>query len=290
MIQVYENNRSKELRRERRRRAARRQRRKYLLAGGVLLLTMMLIRVRAGSAGEAGNVNPTKAQSRIENVEPIRVQGKTESVISVSAKADKKEARRIWRENEELLILVNKEHALPQDYQPSLRSICKGRLQAAEVLYDDLVAMLADAGKEGYQFYFASAYRSADYQQKLIDGDIRKKMKEGESYEQALNRIYRQVMPSGYSEHETGLALDLLASGNENLDKTQETCPGNQWLREHCMEYGFILRYPKEKEAETGIDYEPWHFRYVGKEAAKYLSENNLTLEEFWELVSEKAE
>ena len=101
------------------------------------------------------------------------------------------------------------------------------------------------------------------------------------SYEEALQETYRQVMPAGYSEHETGLALDILVSGNSNMDNTQEVFPGNQWLRAHCAEYGFILRYPKEKEEITGIDYEPWHFRYVGKEAARYLTKYDLTLEEF---------
>lgn len=193
-------------------------------------------------------------------------------------------AEKIFRENQELLILANKENALPEDYQPYLRTICKGRLEAAEVLYEDLTKMLADAGEEGYHFYIASAYRSREYQQKLIENDVRKLRQRGISYEEALAETYRQVMPAGYSEHETGLALDILASGNSNLDITQEVCPENQWLRAHCMEYGFILRYPKGKEECTGIDYEPWHFRYVGKEAAVYLTENNLTLEEFWDL------
>lgn len=200
------------------------------------------------------------------------------------AKNRNAKAVKIFRENQELLVLVNKENALPEDYQTDLRTICKGRLEAAELLYEDLTKMLADAGEEGYQFYIASAYRSGEYQQKLIENDVKKLQQKGISYEEALAETYRQVMPAGYSEHETGLALDILASGNSNLDITQEVCPGNQWLRAHCMEYGFILRYPKGKEECTGIDYEPWHFRYVGREAAAYLSENNLTLEEFWEI------
>lgn len=202
----------------------------------------------------------------------------------ILTKTEDAKAEKIFQENQELLILANKENALPEDYQPYLRTICKGRLEAAEVLYEDLTKMLADAGEEGYHFYIASAYRSREYQQKLIENDVRKLRQRGISYEEALAETYRQVMPAGYSEHETGLALDILASGNSNLDITQEVCPENQWLRAHCMEYGFILRYPKGKEECTGIDYEPWHFRYVGKEAAEYLTENNLTLEEFWDL------
>lgn len=88
-------------------------------------------------------------------------------------------------------------------------------------------------------------------------------------------------MPAGYSEHQTGLALDILSSSNLNMDASQENTKENQWMKEHCYEYGFILRYPKDKENITQISYEPWHFRYVGKEAAKYMKENQLTLEEF---------
>ena len=100
-----------------------------------------------------------------------------------------------------------------------------------------------------------------------------------------MELTYQQVMPAGHSEHETGLALDITARGNDKLDESQAAEKEIQWLHENCWKYGFILRYPKDKEAVTGISYEPWHFRYVGREAAEYLYENRLTLEEFWELI-----
>ena len=90
------------------------------------------------------------------------------------------------------------------------------------------------------------------------------------------------TLPAGHSEHETGLSLDILCSGNTQMDLTQANEPGNRWLVEHCAEYGFILRYPKDKENITGIAFEPWHFRYVGKEAAQFMSSRGLTLEEFF--------
>ena len=110
-------------------------------------------------------------------------------------------------------------------------------------------------------------------------------MAQGMSRKQALEKTYEQTMPAGKSEHETGLALDILCSENLNMDVTQANEPGNKWLAEHAHEYGFILRYPVDKEEITGILYEPWHFRYVGKEAALFLWESNLTLEEFWEIL-----
>jgi D-alanyl-D-alanine carboxypeptidase len=180
-----------------------------------------------------------------------------------------------------LLVLVNKDNELSEDYDPNLRSICSGRLEASACLYDDLCAMLAAAGDSGYEYWIASAYRSRQRQQELVDEDVEALLQKGYSYEDALAETYKETMPAGHSEHETGLALDILCSGNTNMDVSQADEPGNQWLAKHCWEYGFILRYPADKEDVTGISYEPWHFRYVGKEAAQYIMENGITLEEY---------
>ena len=186
----------------------------------------------------------------------------------------------------ELLLLVNKEHELSASYNPRLHSICKGRLEAADILYDDLCAMLKAGGEAGYDYWIASAHRDRAYQQGLVDDDVQKYMEKGYSYEAALEKTYEYTMPAGKSEHETGLALDILCSANTLMDESQKYEPGNQWLAEHCHEYGFILRYPEDKETVTGIKYEPWHFRYVGKEAAGYLKEKDWTLEEFYKVIN----
>jgi D-alanyl-D-alanine carboxypeptidase len=191
--------------------------------------------------------------------------------------------QQILENNQSLLVLVNKENALDTNYDARLKTICNGRLQASQWMYEDLCAMLEAAGEEGYDYWIASAYRSRQRQQELIDDDVAERMEQGKSYDEALAETLMETMPAGYSEHETGLALDILCSGNMNMDESQAAEPGNQWLARHCQEYGFILRYPADKVSETEIDYEPWHFRYVGKEAAQYITENELTLEEFWE-------
>lgn len=196
---------------------------------------------------------------------------------------------KVYEANKELMVLVNRENALEEgNYEDSLRYICNGRLQASDDLYDDLVDLLAAADEEGYQYWIASAYRSRERQQELVDEDVARYMAQGMSRQQALEKTYEQTMPAGKSEHETGLALDILCSGNLNMDVTQAEEPGNKWLAERAYEYGFILRYPANKEEITGILYEPWHFRYVGKEAAAFLWENDLTLEEFWEILEGK--
>ncbi len=85
----------------------------------------------------------------------------------------------------------------------------------------------------------------------------------------------------GYSEHATGLSLDITSEDYQNLDEKQADTAESKWLAENCYKYGFILRYPPEKADITGIIYEPWHYRYVGKEAAKEIKEKGITLEEY---------
>ena len=85
----------------------------------------------------------------------------------------------------------------------------------------------------------------------------------------------------GTSEHQLGLALDIVDMNNQRLEEEQENTPTQQWLMANCWRYGFILRFPKGREAVTGISYEPWHYRYVGEEAARIITENGLCLEEY---------
>ena len=215
-------------------------------------------------------------------------EGAAESGLVITPEI-RQECQNLYAENASLLILVNKEHELPVSYDARLRSICEGRLQAADILYEDLRAMLKDGKEAGFQYWIASAHRDRSCQQGLVDEDVEKYMAKGYSYEAALKKTYEYTMPAGKSEHETGLALDILCSTNTMMDESQKSEPGNQWLVEHCHEYGFILRYPEDKEGTTGIRYEPWHFRYVGRKAAAYLKEKGWTLEEFYEAAGSDA-
>lgn len=208
--------------------------------------------------------------------------GDNGSAWYVFSEEERAEAQRLCRENPELLVLVNKETELDSRFDSRLRNICNGRLQASNWIYQDLVDILAAARREGYQYWIASAYRSRARQQELIDEDVQSLMARGMSYQDALAETLTETMPAGHSEHETGLALDILCSGNEQMDISQAREAGNHWLVKHCAEYGFILRYPEDKVNITQIAYEPWHFRYVGKEAAKFIMDRGITLEEFW--------
>ncbi len=184
---------------------------------------------------------------------------------------------------ENALILVNKEHPLPEKYEVKLVKLPDRVHQGAEQAYEPLCEMLRAGRKEGLAFEICSAYRDRKRQSELFEEDVEALMARGFSYEQAYEEVAKETMPPGCSEHSTGLAFDIVALDYQLLDAGQECTEENIWLREHCAEYGFILRYPKDKEDITQISYESWHFRYVGKEAAKEITERNLTLEEYLE-------
>lgn len=204
----------------------------------------------------------------------------TEKKDSCRAEEIITKAKTLYIDKTDVLVLVNKDNKIPDDFKADLMYICNGRLQASRVIYNDLTDMLEAAGREGYSYWIASAYRSREKQQKLVDEDVNEYMKQGMGYDEALKKTCEETMPAAYSEHETGLALDILCSDNTVMNQSQKYEPGNQWLRENSYKYGFILRYPENKEGITKINYESWHFRYVGKKMTKLMYEEDITLEE----------
>lgn len=256
----------------------------YFIIAGIAATCFMIFSIFAGGKEKVHAEDRADAYISEETDGFLHESGPTGAVQEITPQI-RQECQELFAESEPLLVLVNKEHELPASYEAGLRSICEGRLQAADILYEDLCAMLKDGGQAGFQYWIASAHRGRSYQQGLVDEDVRKYMAKGYSREAALEKTYQYTMPAGKSEHETGLALDILCSTNTLMDESQKDEPGNRWLAEHCHEYGFILRYPEDKESITGIGYEPWHFRYVGKGAAAYLKEKGWTLEEFYEAI-----
>ncbi len=182
----------------------------------------------------------------------------------------------------DLLILVNKDHVLSEDYEVELHWLRNGSCAVAEEMYQALCDMLSDGTDEGFQFVVASGYRDREKQKQLLEEDIAASMERyGMSWQEAYDYETRETMPPGFSEHETGLAVDIVSLNYQMLDESQERTEENRWLRENCSRYGFILRYPRGKEDITGIDYEAWHFRYVGVEAAEKIMGKGITLEEY---------
>lgn len=182
-------------------------------------------------------------------------------------------------------LLVNPTNPLPQDYSVEVRTISGTEKQYDIRAADSLEQMLADAEKAGCKMYLVSTYRTVAYQQGLFNRKINEYKNAGYDDETAYAEAAKWVAIPGTSEHNLGLAADIVSSTwyNSNSDLTEEfeNTPHFKWLYEHCTDYGFILRYPKGKESVTGIVYEPWHYRYVGVEAAKYIMQQGITLEEF---------
>lgn len=182
-----------------------------------------------------------------------------------------------------LLILVNKNNPLPESYEVSLKTLPDGVNKAAKDAYQPLCDMLNAGRKEGLAFEICSSYRSVERQKELFYEDLEALIRRGFSYEKAYKEVASETMPPGHSEHSTGLAFDIVSLNYQMLDANQTNTPESQWLQKHCAEYGFILRYPVGKEDITHINFESWHYRYVGIETASYIMENELTLEEYLE-------
>ncbi len=178
------------------------------------------------------------------------------------------------------LTLVNASCPLEEGYTPKLSEIENNYyFDARAVSY--LQKMLADGRKEGLDFWVCSAYRTIEKQTELYEDKVRRLEAEGMSHTRALQEAAAEVAYPGTSEHALGLAVDIVARDYQMLDEKQEKTKEQQWLMKNCWKYGFILRYPPDKTEETGIIYEPWHYRYVGKEAAKEIMEQGICLEEY---------
>lgn len=178
------------------------------------------------------------------------------------------------------LLLVNPWHELPEDFTIQ-RATLKNGLQVDTRIYDALNEMLMDCREEGLEPIVCSAYRSEETQTRLYRNKVSRLRAAGYDQEAAEEEAARWVAPPGTSEHQTGLALDIVSADYQLLDEAQAQTPEQKWLMENSWKYGFILRYPEDKEAITGIGYEPWHYRYVGIEAAADMHETGQCLEEY---------
>lgn len=178
------------------------------------------------------------------------------------------------------LVLVNAENPLPDGFYAPLCRLPDGSLVDRRTV-SDLNRMLSDCEIAGLHPVICSAYRSRELQKKLYDNRVQRCLDAGYSQAGARKEAARWVAVPGTSEHETGLALDLVSASYQLLNAAQEKTPEQKWLMANSWKYGYILRYPTDKSAVTGIGYEPWHYRYVGKEAAAALHESGQCLEEY---------
>ena len=187
-------------------------------------------------------------------------------------------------DNEWAFYLINGENPLPHDFSFNTRIIF-GEYRMDERAADYAIQMLEDARRDGVGLVIVSAYRTAERQRNNYNAQVQRYIDAGYSENEAHLRTGQEIAPPGASEHNAGLALDILDMSynlSETFDRTREF----EWLIQNSYKYGFILRYPKNKIHVTGIIYEPWHFRFVGVKRATEITEAKLTLEEYiWELL-----
>lgn len=175
------------------------------------------------------------------------------------------------------LILVNKDHPLPFNYEP--KDLVKPNIRFLNSTKDEsrymdkevakaLECLFKEAQNDNITLIGSSAYRSYKDQVKIFKDSIKDK---------GLNYTKNYVAKPGKSEHQSGIAIDI-TNESRSMSKTSKEA---QWLSSNAYRFGFILRYPEGKESITGYNYEPWHVRYVGKDVAKYIYDNNITLEEY---------
>lgn len=182
------------------------------------------------------------------------------------------------------LALVNPWNKLPDSSDPQLTYLdlpSYGGAQIDSRCYAQLVEMIEDCQDAGYDPYICSAYRTWGTQQSLFDNQVAQFESQGYDYEAAKALAAKEVAVPGTSEHQLGLAVDIIDTDNWNLDESQESMPTQQWLMANSWRYGFILRYPNGKSDITGIIYEPWHYRYVGRAVAQEIYSSGITLEEY---------
>lgn len=189
------------------------------------------------------------------------------------------------------LILVNPWEALPKNYEPQLVTV-DNQQQIDQRIVEAWSAWKEAAEEAGHQLFFASGYRTIERQRNNFNNRVQGYLNEGLSEEEATEKAKEYLTEPGHSEHHTGLALDIVdgewINAGYGLVPEYDTQASQQWLVDTMDDYGFILRYPEGKEEITGIQYESWHFRYVGEENAQYIVENDLVLEEYIERLQQR--
>lgn len=272
-------------RKTRRRRRTRRRWSRLLLTNLLLLFVLALV-LRAGAAlsrgetlkGEDGASNEvTKEGEEAAGANGAKEAdgrgGKTPGAETSAAGQSKKTEQ--WN-----LILVNPWNEVPEDYEVKLTRLRNGQAVDSRC-YPMLQQMMDDCRADGLTPYICASYRTMKKQKALFADKVKRVLLEGCPKDEAEDEAAKTVARPGTSEHQLGLALDIVDADDPQLETWQEDTPVQQWLMKNSWKYGFVLRYPPEKSSITGIIYEPWHYRYVGRQAAEEMHNKGLCLEEY---------
>lgn len=250
---------------------------KLFSVGICALLIGVLVGSNAGSA-----IQKKKSEEQVEKIvaevkaEEQKKVEKIKQELLQEQEAKEDEVKELpW-----YLTLVNSAHPMQEGYVPKLTEITKGYSVDSRIA-EPLKNMLSAAEQDGMHVIICSAYRSVDKQEQVFNTSVQERLDRGMNYWDAYSDTALSVAYPGTSEHGMGLALDLVSNQYSELDERQAETKEAKWLAQNCHKYGFILRYPPDKTVETGIIYEPWHYRYVGEEDAQKIMESGVTLETY---------
>lgn len=209
-----------------------------------------------------------------------------EEMPELRFKSDLAEYEKYMTENgERYLILINKSNAIDGSYEPETLVKVKDaqkNIELSKTAEMALEAMFKEMRAQGFKNVFVtSAYRSYSYQNSLFNNYINEEMARGLSYEKAKEKVLTYSAYPGTSEHHTGLCVDLMTDSMTELDESFADDPVYGWLLENAWKFGFILRFPEDKTDITGYSFEPWHYRFVGREHAYKIYSQGLCLEEY---------
>lgn len=225
--------------------------------------------------GQTGGQPKEPVQEQLEGLPGARV-------YKERGEMDADEGLKILPEDMWCLILTNAEYPVPEDYEVELEAIPGTEQSVDKRIYEPLMAMIGDMKAQGLSPIVCSGYRTLDKQEKLFNRKVLSFVKAGHTKEESYNLARQTISIPGSGEHCLGLAVDFYTRRYHKLERAFEDTPESKWLVEHAQDYGFVMRYGENKTDITGIQYEPWHYRYVGVEAAKYMKDNELSLEEFY--------
>lgn len=178
------------------------------------------------------------------------------------------------------LLLVNSENTIDQTFKPELADVQNG-YQMDKRAAEYAKRMIKDAKAQGVDLLVCSGYRSYESQNRNFNNYAANLQQAGYSKDEAVKETSRLIAYPGSSEHQTGLALDIVTPTYQGLNDGYADTAAAKWLYNNAADYGFILRYPKDKEDITKISFEPWHYRYVGEEAAREIMDQGICLEEY---------
>ena len=250
------------------------------------------------SADQSEAVITTQSEAQTEAVTQVKIVGQTEeqttteptgqSTTDSSSQPEESgeepiDEDYIYQDEDDFFYVVNKTYLLPEDYEIETDYV-QGSYEMEKTAAKHMCEMIAAAKEDGINLKVLSAYRTVNYQKKLFERNVKSRMEDyGMTYDEAYYDTSINIAPPGGSEHNAGLAADIITEDDWDTYTGFEDTEEFAWLQVHAPEHGFILRYLKGKEDITGYIYEPWHYRYVGVKYARDIMDSGLCLEEYFE-------